>query len=167
MGVVRVRFEVLNEVQFSRAFETLAEEMQDLSKPYEDIQNEFYASMSDVFSREGAFEGRTKWADLSPTYRAWKQKHFPGRKILELTGRLIASISVKGSSENISEITPTEMRVGTIVPYAMAHQLGTNRMPARKIIQLTDEQKLRWVQIIRKYLYGLSQKASKSTKRGT
>lgn len=165
MGLVKVRFEVVNEVQFSRAFETLATQVSDLSKPYEEITNEFYESMSNVFSAEGAFENRSKWADLSPAYQAWKQKRYPGRKILELTGTLLASIAVRGAFGNVTKVSPTEMVVGTSIPYAIYHQTGTPRMPARKIIELTEDQKKRWVQIIHKFLYGLTQTAANATRK--
>lgn len=165
MSIVKVRFEVANEVQFSRAFENFSSRIADLTEPFREIQLEFYDTMANVFAAEGAFEDRTKWAELSPNYRAWKQRKFPGRKILELTGKLKSSLITSGSEGNVSVVTPTEMSVGTTIPYAIYHQKGTSRMPMRKIIHLTQEQKLRWVHIIHKYLYGLSAQAADDTRK--
>jgi phage gpG-like protein len=44
------------------------------------------------------------------------------------------------------------MEVGTVVNFAIYHQKGTSKMPARPLIQLTDEDKKRWVKYIQKYL---------------
>jgi len=72
------------------------------------------------------------WPPLSPNYARWKQRLYPGRKILELTGRLRRSIC-----------THTEGRavvVSTNLPYAAAHQFGARlpdgqaRLPARIVL---------------------------------
>jgi phage gpG-like protein len=123
-----------------------------MEEPFGLMAEDFYQTMGRIFSAEGAFEERGKWQDLSPAYARWKQKHYPGRKILELTGRMKLSLVARGSSENVTQITSTEMSLGTVVPYAIFHQKGTPNMPMRKVIEITSEEKLRWVQIMHKYM---------------
>jgi len=152
MGLTKIRFEVANDVQFSRAFEFAMSRYADFTEPFGLMADDFFQTMTSVFEAEGAFEGRPKWQDLSPAYALWKTRHFPGRKILELTGRLRGSLTNRGGPDNVLQITPTELSVGTVVPYAIRHQLGQGHLPMRKIIELTAAQKLRWVQILHKYM---------------
>ncbi len=84
------------------------------------------------FDQEGAYTG-TKWAALTPPYGRWKQRHFPGKPILELTGDLRESMTQRPFG--IDVITDDQMVIGTGVPYASYHQRGTEKMPARPIIE--------------------------------
>ena len=63
MGLVNIKFEVANEVQFSRAFETGAVRFRNLEKPLTAMADDFYKTMENVFAAEGAFEERDKWQD--------------------------------------------------------------------------------------------------------
>lgn len=160
MPLVKFRFEVAGEVQFSRALETIGTAPKDLSEPFEFMANEFYDTMSSVFAAEGAFEERTRWQDLSPAYGKWKTRYFPGRKILERSGRMRRSLTVRGDSDSILNIGREELQIGTKVPYAMKHQTGTRWLPMRKIVELTQAQKLRWVHILHSWLYKQCQTAT-------
>ena len=157
MALIKFRFEVANEVQFSRAIDTGILRGLNLTQPFGLIANEFYQSMTEVFATEGAFEGRNRWQELSPAYAKGKTKHYPGKKILDRTGRLKKSLTIKGSSDSVLEITPNSLKIGTKVPYSIYHQKGTSRVPMRKIIELTDLQRKRWIQIIHKHMYDISQ----------
>lgn len=164
MKPLRIKFQVMNEVQFNRAFEVAIVGVSNFDQPFTMIADDFFQSMGNTFQAEGAFEGRPRWLDLSPAYAKWKARHYPGRKILELSGRLGRSLSVKGGEDNILSMTPLELTMGTRVPYAKYHQTGTPRMPMRKIIELTQEQKLRWVHIIHQYLFGVYDTAARMTR---
>lgn len=166
MGLVRIRFEIANEVQFSRAFETGVAKFLHLEIPFGTMADDFFQSMSNVFAAEGAFEERGKWAALSPAYAKWKARHFPGRKILELNGRLKNSLIMKGGPDNVLEITPDTLTVGTRVPYAIYHQTGTPKMPQRKIIELTSAQKLRWVHVMHEYMKEVADTIARTTRGG-
>ena len=165
MGLVKIKFEVLNEVQFSRAFGDAANKVNDLTLPFSLLANDFFTTMANVFEAEGAFEEREKWQELSPTYAAWKARHYPGKKILERTGRMLRSLTIRGSEDNILKIEPMELQIGTRVPYAIYHQTGTPRLPMRKIIELTGEQKKRWVQIVHKYIWSIYHQTAEQTRR--
>ena len=166
MGLIKIRFEIMNDVQFSRAFETAISKVANLTEPFTEMADDFFQTMSGVFEAEGAYEERTKWQDLSPAYARWKARHYPGRKILELTGRMKRSLTVKGGADNVLMISPTEMSVGTRVPYAVLHQTGTSKLPMRKVIELTASEKKRWVQIVHRYLFEVYDTAAKATRQG-
>jgi phage gpG-like protein len=163
MGLVKIRFEVANEVQLSRAFETGIYKFNNLEKPFGIMADDFFRTMAAVFVSEGAYEGGNRWKALSPAYARWKARYFPGRKILELNGRMKDSLTIKGNSDNVLEINPDSLVVGTRVPYAIYHQTGTPKMPMRKIIELTNEQKLRWVHIMHAYIRDITESIAKTS----
>lgn len=74
------------------------------------------------FATEGELVGG--WPDLSPEYAAWKARHFPGRRILELHRRLQMSLmpgaagTSGGGSDTVLRVGPRQMEIGTRVPYA-------------------------------------------------
>jgi phage gpG-like protein len=84
------------------------------------------------FDQEGAYTG-TRWSALSPAYGRWKQRHYPGKPILQLSGDLYDSMASRPFGTEI--ISHDQMVIGTGVPYAAYHQHGTETMPARPIIQ--------------------------------
>lgn len=72
---------------------------------------------------EGLFLAGTSWKPLSPKYRAWKNKHYPGQPILTLTKRLRNSLRWSGGhlgKEGIFLPGAKEVVIGTRVPYAAA-----------------------------------------------
>lgn len=79
-------------------------------------------------------EGRpSPWAPLSPAYAEWKEAHYPGQPILQLTGRMRASFHWRSS--------PQTLKIWNTRPYFRYHQTGTSRMPARISLLLQDADK--------------------------
>ena len=70
------------------------------------------------------------WEPLSERYAAWKEKHSSGG-ILELEGDLIGSITHKPSHDAV--------QIGSNVLYSTAHQLGTEDIPERPYLGLSDD----------------------------
>lgn len=88
-------------------------------------------------------EGRPRrWPPLSPAYARWKERHFPGRRILERTGRLRRSIraAIEGNAIVLS----------TDIPYAAAHQFGvpSRGLPARPFLVLTEDDRQQLISAI-------------------
>jgi phage gpG-like protein len=83
------------------------------------------------FKEEGTVE-TGKWAPLSKDYGRWKARVRPGRKLLVFDGDLKRSMTVPG--KGIYIVRSNSMTVGTSVPYAIYHQKGTPKMPARPLI---------------------------------
>lgn len=80
------------------------------------------------FETEGEFGG-TRWAPLSPAYRAYKQRVRPGKTLLVFDGDLRRAASRPSRSQ-----TPTSLSLTIDDPKAVYHQEGTGRMPARPIV---------------------------------
>lgn len=90
-----------------------------------------------------------KWPPLAPA--TVKAKGTRGAGILRLTDRLFNSVTERGG-ENITRMRRSgsgyKYEFGTNVPYAEFHQFGTNNMPARKVLQMTDAQLIKFSEII-------------------
>lgn len=144
---------VLGEKQVSRIFEGLDLRVADLRPVWQIIAEDFRKIERRQFETEGGL-WRSGWPALSPEYATWKARHYPGKKILELTGRLKASLTGKGpgSVEDLSH--PDWMKIGTAVPYAIYHQTGTRRMPARPPLVIPEGAKKRWIKAIHAYIKG-------------
>lgn len=68
------------------------------------------------------------WAPLAASTIASKR---PGSRIMVDSGRLLSSIAM--------DVVGDEARLNTPLPYALYHQEGTSRMPARPIFGLEGE----------------------------
>jgi phage gpG-like protein len=89
------------------------------------------------FEKEGQGE-HGKWAPLTERYTARKQKMWPGKPILEASGKMKEDLL---SPRNEGQMTEKTLEYGTNVPYAFFHQRGTKRMVARRIFdpEVSDE----------------------------
>lgn len=96
----------------------------------------------DTLKRRFATEGYHRWAQLSPRYKAWKEKHYPGKPILQLTGALHRAATQRGAEGNIYEVTKTSMVWGVDteeIPHAYFVQSGV-KAPARIWCKLEHEE---------------------------
>lgn len=119
----------------------------------------FFAEVQDRFKLQGVgrdalgrFQGQP-WPQLSPAYRVWKSRHFPGKPILQRTERLRESMVWDGQNpgpEGIFEAYPTYAIGGTSVPYSPHHMQGTPVMPARRF--MTDPDAAKWGALLRDWI---------------
>lgn len=103
----------------------------------------FYDQVQRDFILEGGNSGAS-WAPLSPEYAKWKASRFPNAGILVRSTALKTSLSGPTAAFAVFQPGPTSLEIGTSVPYAMAHQMGTHGglmglrgMPARPPIRMT------------------------------
>jgi phage gpG-like protein len=150
MAELRFTFEVDGVRQLDRVLTRFGERASDMSPVFKEIAADFRRMEAEQFSSEGSRSG-SPWAQLSPDYAAWKAKNFPGKAILQLSGLLLESLT-GNNPYSVEEISKTQMLVGTRVPYGIWHQRGTTRMPARRPIQLTEDDKMRWMKMLQLYL---------------
>lgn len=88
----------------------------------------------------GMFAGQhdstgTQWEPLKP-FTIAKKGH---SQILFESGDLRESLIHVGGPGNIAEVTPKTALFGTSIAYAMFHQEGTSRMPARPPVGISEE----------------------------
>lgn len=102
----------------------LRREIADTTHLFNSLAEKVYEFEDDTFKREG----NPKWVSLSRKYKLWKDKHYPGRKILELTGSLKAAAT--GSTGGSMKVLPIRrqskeaLEIGIKGAYVWAHQAG-------------------------------------------
>jgi phage gpG-like protein len=137
----------------------IREATEDLMKAWPAVVRKLRQQLRYHFSGEGSTGRAGKWAALSAPYAKWKAKHYPGKPILERTGRLRASLVDSGSHDSLEILSPRFVFVGSRVPYAGFHQEGTSRMPRRPPISPTDRDVAEWMTEIQRYFNLLIRRA--------
>ena len=96
--------------------------------------------VAEAADRIFASEGRGKWPQLSRAYAAWKEKNYPGKGILELTGAYRNAATQIGAPGNVVEVGDDHLTYGVEgLEYPVFHESGTERMPARPVFELLEE----------------------------
>ena len=150
-----VTFTMLGDAVLARGISRYGDAVRDFSPVWDQIRNDFHRIEGEQFATEGARSG-SPWAPLSPTYEAWKQKHFPGRPILQLTGMMWGEFGVGVGMQ--TTIEPMKLTMTPSMQRAIYHQQGT-RMPRRKVVDLTEEDKMGWMKMIHNYVYDKAKEA--------
>lgn len=155
---IRLEVKIAGITELDRVFRKFQDNIIHWNPIFEDMAEAFYKQEESVFNYEGKYNDLNMWEPLTEKYNAWKQRKFPGRKVLELTGKLKESLTRKGAEGNIHEITADGMRIGTNLKtkngYTLGtlHQLGTKKMVARPPLKLSAMLKKDFNQIMRKHL---------------
>ena len=148
---------VLGEQQLARTFSRFADAVEDYRPAWPDVQTVMEHIEELQFSSQGA-HGSGGWAALNPRYAAYKAARYGVKPILQRTGELKASLT-ENTGKSVREMRPLEFQYGTRVPYAGFHQSGTNRMPRRKLIDLTEADKRDIMRTIQRYLVSVVRRA--------
>lgn len=114
----------------------------DLSPGFEAVHADLQDRQEKLFRLQGTPK---RWAPLNPRYRKWKQRHFPGRKIGELTGGLQASF-VARTTQSVVKIGKQAATLGTRAPHA---HLFDEKRP---LLQITPYMRRAWAEIVGEYL---------------
>ena len=112
--------------------------LNDLTPFWPMIHEQLRIAEGEAFATEGAVGGLPPWLPLTDNYKAWKDKQYPGQPLLQLTGRLVDSLT-GDTEDSIYEEYPTYMVYGTQAgiergtAYPVYLQDGTTKMVARPI----------------------------------
>lgn len=110
-----------------------------------------------VFETQGAIFGE-RWVALNPFYELWKRKNYPGRGILEATGKMRKNWQRK--------VNDSRMVLANMTPYAKYHQQpdgpGKGIMPKRVIIKFDDKNKKYVVNIFKNAIINKIANAAKN-----
>lgn len=139
-GIV-ITVEMIGKDRVLRGLAAAQNVMKDLRPYFRDVfAPRYFKQVQDAFNMEGQsrdsrgrFAGG-RWEKLSPRYKAWKDRWYPGLPILTREGFLRDSLQWTGTHlgpGGVFEAYPTYVIYGTTIPYASAHQKGTARLPAR------------------------------------
>lgn len=113
--------------------------LQDALLPSEAVLQPAVAVVARAIERNFEEEGRpARWKPLTFLYARWKERRYPGRKILSRTGDLRRSITTRIERDGAGRAA---IVASTSVAYAAAHQFGApiNSLPPRPFLVLTRE----------------------------
>jgi hypothetical protein len=130
-------------------------ELDNLSVPLSQIGENLRANITGQFATEGQVGISGKWAPLSATYGAWKERHAPGTPILVGLrpggkGQRPQTYSPSGRMKYevldpaATHVEPMRMLYAPTSNIAGYHQTGTSRMPARPLISLYPSTLRQW-----------------------
>jgi hypothetical protein len=154
--MLTVTFTMLGDVVLARGISRYGDAVRDYSPVWDQIRNDFHRIEGEQFDSQGA-RGGNPWAPLSTSYEAWKQKHFPGMPILQLTGMMWGEFGVGVGMQ--TTIEPMKLTMTPSMQRAIYHQQGTRTMPQRKVVDLTEEDKMGWMKMIHNYIYDKAKEA--------
>lgn len=120
-------------------------DMRPLARPFD---WRFRMAMGQAFKREGSPKGA--WAALSEY--TLRTRRYPGMPILVQTGALKRSLTQANNSEHILDAHRDYVEIGSRVPYAVYHQTGTRKMPAREMLVLDRHIVSRMIEDMRHYI---------------
>lgn len=156
---LRFPFEFNGKKEFDRIYTNITQGASDISPAFELMASDFRFQSLNIFDNEGSFDGGSKFPPLSPKYKIWKDKNYPGKKILERTGALKASMTRLGAKGNVSDIGRNYMTIGTDLKtpkgnyyLGSLHQYGTSKMPIRDFFRVTSNLKKKWSRHLKEHL---------------
>jgi hypothetical protein len=85
-----IRFKLQTE-NAKKKFIKLMQNCDDLSPVFKDFVTEYKEIVAQNFEAHGKIMERQRWVNYTPEYLYWKQKHYPGKPMLELSGDLKAA----------------------------------------------------------------------------
>lgn len=130
------------------------------------VEPDFERIEQEQFSSQGARGEGGAWEPLSPLYAQIKAQFFPGRPIMQLSGRLKGSLTQKGHQDAFRRVTRDSYERGTTVQYAATHNTGTdarmwipapfnmwiNGVPRRELIGVTEADFDKWSEALGDYV---------------
>jgi phage gpG-like protein len=102
-------------------------------------------------------EGRTGsggWTPLKPRTVAQKTARGLDPRILRAHDDLRKSLTNKSHGNHVERISSDEFFFGTRDPKAKFHQGGTRKMPARRVVDLSERNRRAIVKIVQSHLMG-------------
>lgn len=147
---MRLTIALGGEAQLDRTLLRITQRIDDWSPAFDAIADQLAQENRAQFNSEGR-HGSGGWPALSPAYRAWKEKNYPGKPILQRTGRLFKAMTERPFSTEQIGVQSMTIGVGDEIPYAEFHQTGTKKMPRRRPLELTAVARNRMTKTMQRY----------------
>jgi phage virion morphogenesis protein len=138
-------FDITIQGQGFSQFDDLARKLKSLDRPLGEVGAFLERKAKLRFASETAPDGR-KWAALRPSTIAQKKRLGKSSRILTRDGGMVASIAFRVSGNAVT-VKPS-------VDYAIFHQTGTSKIPARPFMGFEAGDAEEIAQIIADYLGG-------------
>ncbi len=121
------------QVGLRRYLRTLSGRANDLYPVWDKVLDILYEAQSELFEREGKKGEYSKWTRLSPRYKKWKDEHYPGKPILELTGRFWVNMT-RPSGQHTEIRERRRLTWGSDHKVSGGHDLGGIHAEGRRAI---------------------------------
>jgi len=147
--VVNISLKLIGKDEYILKLKKYKGEIKNLRSVFNAISDDIYKLEESVFEAQG----KPNWKKLSPRYKSWKDKHYPGQKILSLTGTLRGAATGMPGGDLIRPVriqTNKSLKIG-LQGVLTVHQWGNKNLPARKIYNFTRNDFARWADIYRYY----------------
>jgi hypothetical protein len=144
--MLRFVADVQGAVQLDRAFNRIDQEISDFRNFWPGVITAFYEIETEQFATEGAQGASGQWAALSPAYKIFKEREFPGKTILRREDALYESMTGPDALDSILRPEKDELTIGSALPYALAQHRR------RPIVSLSEDNKRKIVKSIQQRL---------------
>lgn len=148
---MRLTFQVFGEEQINRELVRFRGRIVNAEPAFASIVDDLKDTIDEQFESEGR-SGSGGWAPIKPATIARKAALGRDTRILHETLRLRESLTDAANSDQIREIDHLGFTFGTTVPYAIFHQRGTEHMPARPPIDISEGDRQQFVKILQRYI---------------
>lgn len=145
----RISFTFEGDDQVDRTLERFELGATDASPAFDEIGDSLARAERRQFHSEGAY-GSGGWAPLSSRYAAWKERHYPGKPILERSGELLDSLTQRPFGIDVVDAHVAVF--GSGLEYGPYHQSGAGNLPVRKPIDIPESLRRRWVKIVQLFI---------------
>ena len=135
-----------NDVIIDRAFNRVEQEISDFRNFWPGIITTFYDVETEQFLTEGASGASGRWTPLSPAYKLFKEREWPGKTILRREDALYESMTGPDALDSVLRPERDELLIGSLLPYALFHQ------GMRPIISFTENTVRRFMKSIQERL---------------
>lgn len=144
--MIRFVAEIAGDVQLDRAFNRVDEQISDFRNFWPGAITAFYEIETEQFQSEGAKGASGPWTPLSPAYKLFKEREFPGKTILRREDALYESMTSADALDSILRPERDELIIGSALPYALAQHRK------RPVISLSEDNKRKLVKSIQQRL---------------
>ncbi len=112
------------------------------------VDLEFTRNEKRLFSTEGTSGGRA-WKPLSTAYARAKARAFPGRKIMQRTGKLRQGLTQQSHADHVKF---TKLKPRATITVGTDNQVAAFHIPARDTLQHTPRQERKYYALVSDYL---------------
>ena len=160
---VEFRMQIQDPEPVRRELRGLLQRSGDWSPALEQIADRFREHERQVFATEGGATRSGPWAPLSLRYRQWKERHFPGARIMRRTGALERSLTEPHAPGHVERIEARGLTFGTDLATSRGRwtlgqiqEMGGRggRLPARHLIDPPEAETGAWMSLLRRHLSG-------------
>jgi phage gpG-like protein len=165
---VQIDIDIFGEKQVARNLRGLARAADNMRPAYDEIADDFLRIEREQFATQGARGPGGAWVPLKPSTLRNKARKGQPSTILVATDALRKSLTQRGARGSVRTIRKDTVTLGTRISegfvstrasgrgtavgfnYPQALQHGTRKMPARRVVDITEEDRRRWVKIMQR-----------------